>query len=230
LGTPGSFLYTGVPDTESNEHGRFLLRGVDQERLICKVFGMKTSLLCVAAAVSLLVAGCDRPAATSSSSNGTIAFVDIDEVGKRLNRDAAIVGELKTENDVLVEKLLKERGEFQQKFNTEKQAAGEKPTDEQTKKLLDLEQQLNAELQSQYQEATQSLSTKRAALVQQFREEIKPIAKKIAAAKGMNTVLLRSDLIVLSVDPAADITDEVVAEMISAGKASPTPAASPATP
>ena len=190
---------------------------------------MKTTLPCILAAAALLVSGCDRPAATSGSPNGTIAFLDLDAAAKRLGRDIAITDELKAENDALVKKLTDARDDLQAQFNKTKTSVGDKPTQEDSEKLSQLEQSLNAELQNRLQNAREELNKKEVAMIQQFREEVKPIAQKVAAKKGFNTVMLRSDIVVISVDPATDITDDVVAEMISSGKgaATATPTATP---
>lgn len=186
--------------------------------------GMKLSALPVFVAIALSVAACQRPAAP----NGTVAILDLDAVAKRLGRDVAIADQIKAENDTLVAQLTKTKDDLQSQLDSSAQSLGDKPTDAQKQKLIELGQSLNSQLQVKRQEARQELGQKQTALIQQFREEVKPVAQKVAAGKGMNTVLLRSDLVVLSVDPAVDITDAVVAEMIGSGKASPTPSASPA--
>lgn len=178
-------------------------------------------------AAVLLLSGCEKQ--PDPSPHGTLAILDLDAVAKRLGRDVAITGELKSENDALIEKLTKSRDELQEKFDSSKQSVGDKPTEEQAQQLAQLSQSMNSQLQSKQQEAREALNTKQVALVQKFREEVKPVAQKIAAKKGMHTVLLRSELTVLSSDPAVEITDDVVAEMIDSGKGTATisPTATP---
>ena len=77
------------------------------------------------------------------------------------------------------------------------------------------------------QQAQQDLNTKRAALVSRFREEIKPVALKIASRKGLGVVLVKSEMVVLGSEQGLDITDEVVAELIRTGASVPAPSASP---
>ena len=177
---------------------------------------MKSIFLAFGAALTLFVTGCER---SGTAPAGTVALLDFDAAAKRLGRDASISEELKAQNDALVEKLTKSRDDLQKKFDDSKQSVGDKPTDEQAQQLLALSQSMNAELQSKQQEARDELGAKQTALIRQFREEIRPVAQKIAAKKGMTTVLLRSDLTVLAADASVDITDDVVAEMIGAGKA-----------
>ena len=71
------------------------------------------------------------------------------------------------------------------------------------------------------------MSTKKAALISRFREEVKPVALKIATGKGLGIVQLKNDLTILASEPALDITDEVVAELSHAAKVSSSPAPSP---
>jgi Skp family chaperone for outer membrane proteins len=189
----------------------------------------RTLLLAFGAAAALVITGCQPPA--SSSANGTVALLDIDAVAKRLGRDAAIVEQLKARNDSLSESLTQERNKLQGELTKSEEALGTSPTDAQKQELLKLGQGLNAQLQSKLQAAREELSAQQTTLIRQFREEVRPVAQKIAAKKGMNIVILRSDIVVLSADAAVDITDDVVAEMIGSGKSAATPAASPtATP
>jgi Skp family chaperone for outer membrane proteins len=146
-------------------------------------------------------------------------------VAKRLGRDVAIADQIKAEGETLASQLTKTKTELQSQLDSSAQALGDKPSDADKQKLVELGQSLNARLQSKQQEARQELSQKQVSLIQQFREEVKPVAQKIAAGKGMNTVLLRSDIVVLSADPSVDITDAVVAEMISSGKGTAAPSA-----
>jgi Skp family chaperone for outer membrane proteins len=196
---------------------------------------MKIVFPIVSVALALLAVGCERPAAESSnmSPNGTVAILDLDSTATRLGRDVTITEQLKAQNDALIEKLGKTREQLQSQFETSRQAIGDKPTEADAQKLTEVGQRLTAELQAKQQEAREELNAKQATLIRQFREEVKPVAQKIALKKGFKTVLLRSDGVVLSSEPATDITDDVVGEMISSGKGSPTatPSASPtATP
>ena len=184
---------------------------------------MKISPLLLCTALAIVATGCERPSTqTPSAPNGTVAILDLDAVAKRLGRDVAIADQLKAEGETLASQLTKEKTELQSQLDPSAQALGDKPSDADKQKLVEFGQSLNARLQSKQQEARQELSQKQVSLIQQFREEVKPIAQKIAAGKGMNTVLLRSDIVVLSADPSVDITDAVVAEMISSGKGTAT--------
>jgi Skp family chaperone for outer membrane proteins len=170
--------------------------------------------------LSFTLAGCDR--ASYSGSKGGVALIDLDDIAKRLGRDAAIVQELKDAGGTLGAQLTAAQKEYQTQFDRSKDSIGTKPSDADSQKLAELARNLNLQLQQKQQEAQQELNAKRTLLVVRFREEVKPVALKIASRKGLGVVLLKSD-IVLGTEPGLDITDEVVAELIRTGSATPTP-------
>ena len=175
--------------------------------------------------LSITLVGCDH--APFSAPKGGVALVDLDDVAKRLGRDVLIVQELKDASVPLKDQLTAAQKELQTQFDRTKDAIGSKPTDSESQKLADLGSNLNLQLQQKQQQAQQDLNTKRAALVTRFREELKPVALKIASSKGLGVVLVKSEMVVLGNQPGLDITDEVVAELIRTGSAVPTPSASP---
>jgi Skp family chaperone for outer membrane proteins len=175
--------------------------------------------------LSLTLVGCDR--ASFSSAKGGVALVDLDDVAKRLGRDVSIVQELKDASGPLKDQLTAAQKELQTQFDKTKDSIGAKPTDTESQKLADLGNNLNLQLQQKQQQAQQELNAKRAALVTRFREEIKPVALKIAAGKGLGVVLVKSEMVVLGSQQGLDITDEVVAEMIRTGTPVPAPSSSP---
>ena len=175
--------------------------------------------------LSLTLVGCDR--APFSSPKGGVALVDLDDVAKRLGRDMSIVQELKDASGPLKDQLTAAQKDLQAQFDRTKDAIGSKPSDTESQKLADLGNNLNLQLQQKQQQAQQELNAKRASLVTRFREEIKPVALKIAAGKGLGVVLVKSEMVVLGSQQGLDITDEVVAELIRTGSAVAAPSSSP---
>ena len=139
----------------------------------------------------------------------------------------SIVQELKDASGPLKDQLTAAQKDLQAQFDRTKDAIGSKPSDTESQKLADLGNNLNLQLQQKQQQAQQELNAKRASLVTRFREEIKPVALKIAAGKGLGVVLVKSEMVVLGSQPGLDITDEVVAELIRTGSAVPAPSSSP---
>ena len=171
--------------------------------------------------LSITLVGCDR--APFSGAKGGAAFIDLDDVAKRLGRDVAIVQELKDAGGPLGDQLTAAQKEYQAQFDRSKDSIGSKPSDADAQKLAELARNLNGQLQQKQQQAQQELNAKRASLVTRFREEVKPVALKIASRKGLGAVLLKSEAVVLGSEPGLDITDEVVAEMIRTGSSTPSP-------
>jgi len=165
--------------------------------------------------LALALTGCSQ--APSSSTKGGVALIDLDAVAKRLGRDVAIVQELKNSAGPLGEQLTAAQKDARGKFESLRQSVGARPTDADNQKLAELERDLNLELQQKQQQAQQEINTKQALLINRFREEVRPVAMKIASDKGLGVVLLKSDALVLGNEPGLDITDDVVAELTRTG-------------
>jgi len=158
---------------------------------------------------------------------GTVALIDLEAAAKRLGRDVVITQELKDAGNTLGEQLAAAQKEYQGELERYKQALGAKPSETDNQKLMELSRNLNAQFQQRQQQAQQELGSKRVALVNRFREELKPLAMKIAAGKGLGVILVKSDVVVLGNDPNLDITDDVVAEMTKSSQGTGTPTVSP---
>lgn len=166
-------------------------------------------------AVSLLtLTGCDSGASAAKASGG-VALIDLEVVAKRLGRDTEIDGALKSIGTDLEAKLAATQKDLQDEFQQLKKSLGENLTQAQNQKLADRGRELNEKFQQAQQAAREEVASKRTELVVRFREEIRPTALHIASARGLATVLVKSDIVVLANDPSVDITDEVVAELVS---------------
>jgi len=173
--------------------------------------------LALAPLLALILTACGH--APSSSAKGGVALIDLDAVAKRLGRDTSIVQELKNAAGPIGDQLTAAQKEARAKFENLRQSIGAKPTDADNQKLAELERDLNLELQQKQQQAQQEINAKQAALITRFREEVRPVAMKIASDRGLGAVLLKNDAIVLGNEPALDITDDVVAELTRTGGA-----------
>ena len=182
--------------------------------------------------LTLVLAGCGpasspAPTPVPSPAKGGAAVIDLDAVAKRLGRDVAILAELKEAGAPLKDQLAASQKDYQEQIDRLKASLGAKPSEADKQKLADLARSLNQQFQQKQQQAQQDMSTKKAALISRFREEVKPVALKIATGKGLGIVQLKNDLTILASEPALDITDEVVAELSHAAKATSSPAPSP---
>ena len=188
------------------------------------------------ALLTLLLAGCGRapspapsPASppTPAPAKGGAAILDLDAAAKRLGRDVAILAELKEAGAPIRDQLAASQKDYQAQIDRLKASHGAKPSEADNQKLAELTRTLSQQFQQQQQQAQQELNAKRAALINRFREEVKPVALKIATAKGLGIVQLKNDLTILTSEPDLDITDEVVAELTRSAAAPSSPSSNP---
>jgi len=176
-------------------------------------------ILSLSLLLAVLLTGCLPP--NSSRTSGGVAVVDLEAIAKRLGRDVAIAQELKTAGTELGTQLVGVQKDLQGQFEKKKQEIGANPNQSQQQSLEELERTLNTQFQQKQQEAQQEIAAKRNALVVHFREEVKPIAMRIAQGRGCSTVLIKNENVVLDTSSSYDITDEVIGEMARASGSHP---------
>jgi Skp family chaperone for outer membrane proteins len=66
------------------------------------------------------------------------------------------------------------------------------------------------------QQAQQDLQKHRAELVAQFRDEIRPIARRVAQSRGLSVIVTKNDSVLYDFAPSADITEAVLADRAAA--------------
>jgi len=130
---------------------------------------------------------------------------------------------LKEAEAPLRSQLAASQKDFEGQIDSLKTSLGAKPSEADIQKLTELTRTLSQQFQQKQQQAQQEMSAKRSALISRFREELKPVALKIAASKGLGIVQLKNDLTILVSEPALDITDDVVAELSRTSNVSPAP-------
>ena len=89
------------------------------------------------------------------------------------------------------------------------------------------QKQANANLNKVKQQAEADLKKHQATLIAQFREQIKPVARRVAQKRGLTVIVTKNDNVLYDVAPGADITDEVIADLIAASPAASAAAAKP---
>lgn len=187
---------------------------------------MKTIYSLFAVVTLVAMVGCDS-GTSQTKTQGGVALIDLEVVAKRLGRDTEIDSELKTIGDDLGNKLAAAQKGLQDEFLQLKQSLGENPTAEENQKLADRGRELNEKFQQEQQTARQEIANKRTDLVVGFREEIRPTALRVASDRGLTTILVKSDIVVLANDPSVDITDAVVADLVGKTKSPSSPSATP---
>ena len=194
---------------------------------------LKGSLLAAVAAGVLMSVGCGfQPgsAETAASSKGGLAVIDLDVVAKSIGRTQEINESWKVRKNALDQALQKLQLSFNEQLSAKKAEAGETPTEEQQKQLAGMQRDASNKLVQAGRKAQADLEQFRQQMVAQFRAEIRPFAQEVASSRGLAIVIPKNEGFLLSIDPAVDITADVISAY-SVKKPAPTAAApAPLTP
>lgn len=156
-----------------------------------------------------LLVGCNE---LGFSFNNPILIVDLDAVAKATGRQELMQKELEFANLRLTEQLKLVASQLEDSVSEEKDKLGKSPTSKEKQQLETLVLQAQQQLVNSKNLAVQQSSEFRSDLILRFREEVKNIALNIAKRSGSKLVLI-SNYETIWFDPAADITDEVIAQM-----------------
>lgn len=160
-------------------------------------------LTCLSAALILVtgMVGCEQKSAQPSP--GGVAVVNMSQIAQASGFDQKI-------NQNILQAQQQEQGRLmalQQQLGLDKQPEGE-ISDEENARLFAAQQQM----QQAVEEAQRNIQMRQLQELEQFRTIVRPIAERVAAARGFSVVLEQREGM-LSIDPTANITDEVIAEM-----------------
>jgi len=194
----------------------------------------------VSVLVGLVVslAGCgtktkDQPVTKAAGAVGGVGVVDLDVVAKRLGRDIEMNNLVQERVAALNSKLTTLQGSMRRLFEEKRDKFGDEPTEEQLKELQAWQDRTDAQLQESKRKAEVELGNYKQALVEQFREQAKPVLREVAAARGLSIVIPKNNALLLTIDPAVEITDDVAAKMPASttdgGKPEPQAAKKPAS-
>lgn len=175
-----------------------------------------TGLLSLSLGLSLIT-GCNQPigSAPQASSRGGIAVVDLDKVAQQTGKQVEMADALALRESALKQQLVGFQTSLQDQIKAKQDEFGEAPTDEQTAKLRQaavIAQNQVAQLQAQ---AGAELTKYKDLLVARFRNDLRPLLQDVASDHGLSVVIPKNEGLLLSVDPAVDITDDVIAKMKS---------------
>lgn len=172
----------------------------------------------------------------TSTHQGGVAIVDLDEVARRVGREQEMVDSIQTQAGALNQRLTAIQGEAVKQLNAAKANLNEDKqiTNEEAQQFVRLQRSAQVQLNQLQQQARVNLNNHRQQLVSQFRKDAQPIAAKVAKDRGFDSVVTRNDTVVFSFDNTVDITEDVIklmsAEMPSKPKAKPAPEKSEAKP
>ncbi len=189
-----------------------------------------TGLGAACLAVILLSAGCDQ-----ISGNGSgMLVVDLAAVAKANGQEQAMQEKAQVAREAVNTQLIESGRELEQKIVDERTRIGLEPTPEAEAKLQQMAQQAQQQYAQLQADAQQQVQQNELNLVMDYRETVKPFAEKIARSRHASVVML-ADQSVFWLDPAVDITGEVIdalraADVFAKGavdNATPAPVASP---
>ncbi len=163
-------------------------------------------VLSLLAPLSLLV-GCG-----GSSSNSTVAIVNLDTVLKLTGADLEIATAIQEREKQIMAGLTKFQQDLESQYEAKQKEIGESPTDEQKRELQSLLNRLNAQNQQARQQASQNISTFQQDLYERFQEQAGPVSLEVAKEQGYSIVIGQNPSI-LAFDTSVDITDLVVERM-----------------
>jgi Skp family chaperone for outer membrane proteins len=163
----------------------------------------------------------------TSGTKGGVAIVDLDEVARRLGREAEMSQSIQSAAGALNQRLTAVQKDAEGKLKAIQAELGTDPNPEEAQQFVRQARSAQIQFNQLKQQAQQQLGNHRRQLVSQFRQETQPVAAKVAKQKGFTTVVTRNDAVVFSYYDAVDITDDVIALMSAEAPARPAPKPAP---
>jgi Skp family chaperone for outer membrane proteins len=195
-------------------------------------YSKKLAAFCVCVSIAC-VCGCghsdsatqgdDRAPSGSRAAGkfGGVAIVDMDEVAKQLGSDVALMNEINAGQSSLNQQLRNVQAELQDKLRKKQQELDARSVSDLSKpelkkqQLSEYEKELGLQLNRARDTAQIELNAYRQKLILSFREEVVPVAKDVAAQRGLGVVITKNDSMLLAYDDAHDITSAVVDKLRS---------------
>lgn len=180
----------------------------------------------------LLSVGCGvqpgAPATTAATATkGGLAVIDLDLVAKSIGRTQEINETWQVRKNALDQALQKLQASFNEQISAKKTEFGEEATEEQQKQIAAMQRDATNKLVQAGRKAQADLEQYRQQMVANFRAEVRPFAQQVASDKGLGVVIPKNEGFLLSIDPAVDITADVISAY-AAKRPSQAPAATPA--
>jgi Skp family chaperone for outer membrane proteins len=174
---------------------------------------------------SLICCGCQKnphpnPVSQANTAGaagalGTVAVIDLDAVARQIGRSEIMVASIKQREATLNQQLRGVQTSYQQQLRKKQEEFGDEATGDASQQLALLQRQVHHNLNQCRTQAQTDLNRHRLQLIAQFREEVKPLARQVAAEKGLSIVVTKNDAVVFTYTSAVDITDEVATRLIA---------------
>lgn len=173
-------------------------------------------------------AGCNRSASVGDTqASGAVAVIDLDAIAQRLGSDKQIVEAITKRQTSLSQQLVDLAKSYNEQIAEKQKTLAETSQDQSEVTVASWQKQANANLTKVKRQAEADLQRHQAQLVAQFREQIKPTARRVAQKRGLSVIVTKNDNVLYDFSPKADITDEVIADLISSSAAASAAAAKP---
>lgn len=158
----------------------------------------------------ILLAGCGQD--KTEKVTGHVAIVDLDKIAKTLGRDKTMdkkVTSYLQEQQSAINKL---RAELKSKLEDEEKKLGKKPKQAAKEKYAQMTRQAELKLRQDVALAEREAKQLRSRLIREFRQQVEPIAVKVATENGYSVVFIKQPAM-LYIDPTVDISKDVIAAM-----------------
>lgn len=166
--------------------------------------------------------------ATSTTNKGGLAVIDLDLVAKSIGRTQEINETWQVRKNALDQALQKLQASFNEQIAAKKAEFGEELTEDQQKQLVAMQRDATNKLVQAGRKAQADLDQYRQQMIANFRAEVRPFAQQVASDKGLGVVIPKNEGFLLSIDPAVDITADVISAY-AAKRPAPTAAAPAST-
>ena len=163
----------------------------------------------------LSVCGCDLP---KENTTGRVAIIDLDRIAGALGRDDLMTQRLQEAVQQRQQNVTMIRDTLRAQLEQETARLGRNPTEAQKARLNQLATAAETRMREVVASADQEGNQLRARLILEFREEVEPVARRVAARRGLSIVMIKQDHM-LYINPEVDITDAVIDEIQAAPKA-----------
>jgi Skp family chaperone for outer membrane proteins len=153
---------------------------------------------------------------------GRVAIVDLDRIAQELGWTNEMNRSVDAINQQLQARVGQLRDQLKAQVDAKVREYGDDPTAQQRESLAQMAAAADRQLQVAIAQASQEANRQRLTLVMQYRDDVRPVAKRIAKEAGQSVVMVPLDG-VLYFDPECDITRKV-ADAMPARKAATQPA------
>ncbi len=163
----------------------------------------------------LSLCGCGSP---KENTTGRMAVIDLDRIAGALGRDDLMTQRLQEAVQQRQQNVTMVRDTLRAQLQQETARLGRNPTEAQKARLNQLTVAADTRMREVLARADQEGNELRTRLILEFREEVEPVARRVATRRGLSIVMVKQDHM-LYINPEIDITDTVIDEIQAAARA-----------